>query len=66
MLHHFPIYVWTEYWAELWTKITGASVASTKVTDLVFADNAVIFIESLEVLVMALETLHKEAKPLRL
>ncbi|KAG0710610.1 hypothetical protein GWK47_022433 [Chionoecetes opilio] len=33
-------------------------------TDLVFADVAVILAESLEVLVMALEALHKEAKPL--
>ena len=35
-------------------------------SDLVFADDAVIFAESLEVLVMALEALHKEAKPLGL
>ena len=31
---------------------------------LFFADDAVIFAESLEVLVMVLETLHEEAKPL--
>ena len=36
------------------------------ITDLVFADDAVIFAESLEVLVMALKALHKEAKPLGL
>ena len=44
----------------------GASVGNTKITDLVFADDAVIFAESLEVLVMALEVLHEEAKPLGL
>ncbi|KAG0727554.1 hypothetical protein GWK47_034452 [Chionoecetes opilio] len=44
----------------------GASVSNTKITDLVFADDAVIFAESLEVLVMALEALHEEAKPLQL
>ncbi|KAG0707868.1 hypothetical protein GWK47_024109 [Chionoecetes opilio] len=44
----------------------GASVGNTKFTDLVFADDAVIFAEYLEVLVMALEALHEEAKPLGL
>ncbi|KAG0726185.1 LINE-1 retrotransposable element ORF2 protein [Chionoecetes opilio] len=44
----------------------GASVGNTKIADLVFADDAVIFAESLEVLVMALEALHEEAKPLGL
>ena len=38
----------------------GASVDNTKITDFVFADNAVIFAESLEVLVMALEALHED------
>ncbi|KAG0719483.1 hypothetical protein GWK47_005362 [Chionoecetes opilio] len=44
----------------------GASLGNSKITDLVFADVAVIFAESLEVLVMALEALHEEAKPLGL
>ncbi|KAG0716011.1 Nucleolar complex protein 2 [Chionoecetes opilio] len=44
----------------------GASLGNTKITDLVFADVAVIFAELLEVLVMALEELHEEAKPLGL
>ena len=44
----------------------GASVGSTKITDHDFADDAVISAESLEVLVMALEALHEEAKPLGL
>ncbi|KAG0715753.1 Ubiquitin-protein ligase E3B [Chionoecetes opilio] len=43
-----------------------ASLGNTKITDLVFAGDAVIFAESLEVLVMALEALHEEAKPLGL
>ncbi|KAG0727692.1 Replication stress response regulator SDE2 [Chionoecetes opilio] len=38
----------------------GASLGNTKITDLVFADDAVLFAESLEVLVMALEALHEE------
>ena len=42
----------------------GASVGNTKITDLVFADDAVIFAQSLEVLVMVLEALHEEAKSL--
>ena len=41
----------------------GASVSNTNITDFVFADNAVIFTESLEVLMMALEALHDMAKP---
>ena len=43
----------------------GASFSNTKITDVVFVDDAVIFAESLEVLVMA-RTLHEEAKPLGL
>ncbi|KAG0714118.1 hypothetical protein GWK47_014747 [Chionoecetes opilio] len=43
----------------------GESLGNTKITDLVFADDAVIFAESLEILVMALEALHEEAQPLR-
>ena len=33
----------------------GASVSNTEITDLVFADDAAIFAESFEVLVMGLE-----------
>ena len=43
-----------------------APVGNTKIVDLVFADDAAIFAESLEVLVMALEALHEEVKPLGL
>lgn len=42
----------------------GASIGNTGVTDFVFADDAVILAESLKVLVMALEALHEETKPL--
>ena len=42
----------------------GASVGNTKITDFVFAYDAVIFVELLEVLVMALKALHEDAKPL--
>ena len=44
----------------------GASVGNTKITDLVFADDAVIFAETLEILKLALGALHEEAKPLGL
>ena len=44
----------------------GASVGNTEITDLVFADNAVIFAESLEDSVLAVEALHEEAKSLGL
>ena len=43
-----------------------ASVGNTEITGLVFADDAAIFAESLEVLVMALEALHEEVKPVGL
>ncbi|KAG0724373.1 putative uncharacterized transposon-derived protein F52C9.6 [Chionoecetes opilio] len=43
-----------------------ASLGNTKFTDLVFADDAIIFAESVEVLAVALEALHEEAKPLGL
>ena len=42
----------------------GAFVGNTEFTYLVLYDNAVIFAESLEVLVMALDTLHEEVNPL--
>ena len=44
----------------------GASVGNIKITDLVFADDAAISTESVEVLVMALEALHEEVKALGL
>ena len=44
----------------------GASVTNNKITYLVSADNATIFADSMEVLVMALEALHEEVKPLGL
>ena len=39
---------------------------NTEITDIVFADDAAIFAESLGVLLMALETLHEEVKCLGL
>ncbi|XP_045135735.1 cytochrome c oxidase assembly protein COX18, mitochondrial-like isoform X2 [Portunus trituberculatus] len=44
----------------------GASASNTEITNYVFVDDAVIFAESLEVLVMALEALHEEVMPLEL
>ena len=44
----------------------GASVSKSEITDLIVVDDAVIFVESLEVLIMALEALHGEAKSLGL
>ena len=49
----------------LWS-ICRCQDINTKTTDLVFANDAIIFAESLEVLMMALEVLHEEAKPLGL
>ena len=43
-----------------------ASVGNTEITDLIFADAAAIFPGYLEVLVLALEALHEEVKPLGL
>ena len=65
-LFHHLTHVWAGYWAELWIKVIGASVGNTKITDLVFVDNAVSFAESLKVLIRALEALHKDVKPLEL
>ena len=44
----------------------GTSIGNFKLTDLDFADDAVIFAETLEVLELALEALHEETKPLGL
>ena len=44
----------------------GVSFGEARVTDLDFADDAVIFAETLDVLTMALETLSEEAEPLGL
>ena len=45
----------------------GASFGNTIITDFsLFVDDALIFTESLEIMVMALEALYKEAKPLGL
>ena len=43
-----------------------AYVGNTEIIGLVFADDVAIFAESLYVLVMALEALHDEVKPLGL
>ena len=42
----------------------GASAGNIEITDLVFADDAAIFAESLEVQIIALEALHEEVNPL--
>jgi exonuclease III len=44
----------------------GISLAGSKITDLDFADDAVIFAETLEILQAALQTLSEEAEPLGL
>ena len=46
--------------------LCGVSIGNFRVTDLDFADDAVILAESLEVLLSALEELHENAKPLGL
>ena len=44
----------------------GASIEEARITDLDFANDAVIFAETLDVLTHALETLSEEAEPLGL
>ncbi|XP_076054469.1 uncharacterized protein LOC143033154 [Oratosquilla oratoria] len=44
----------------------GVSIGNTKVTDLVFPNDATLLVESLEVLIVALESLHREARTLGL
>ncbi|XP_076049304.1 uncharacterized protein LOC143029977 [Oratosquilla oratoria] len=41
----------------------GASISNTKVTDLLFPDDAVLLAETLEVLVAGLESLRRESRP---
>ena len=48
------------------TKSLWSNTGNTEITDLVFGDDAVIFAKSMEILVMALEALHEEVKPLGL
>lgn len=43
-----------------------ASISNSRATDLDFADDTVIRAEPLEVLVLVLEVLHEEVKPLGL
>lgn len=50
----------------LMTSDCGGSIDISKVTDLAFANDAVILPESLEALVLAFKALHKEALPLGL
>ena len=44
----------------------GASFGNDKITDLEFADDAVIFVETLDILLGALEVLNEGLEPLRL
>lgn len=55
------------YYAEVSTKaLFEARVDNTSVSDLISADDALMFVESLEVQVKALEALYVRAKPLGL
>lgn len=62
--HHSSTLTWTGYWDASWTSHCRASAGSVKVADFYTADDAAIFAESLEVMVMPLEALHEEAKSL--
>ena len=44
----------------------GASFGNVKISDLDFADDAVIFVENLDILLRALEVLNEELEPLGL
>lgn len=58
MSEHFTLLVWAADCSHC-----GVFIENTKITDIEFADDAVIFAESLEVLVLTLEALHRDAKP---
>ena len=60
MLHHFSTVAWIGYYAELYKVIVEH--LSAILTDLVFADDTVIFAVSLVVFEVTLEILHKEVK----
>ena len=55
-----------QYMHGLDTSQSRSRIGNTEITDRVFADDAVILTESLEVLVMALVALHEEIKTLEL
>lgn len=61
LLHHISTLSWTRYLAKLLIIVTVVLLLVTSRSH-VFADVAVLFMESLGVLVMALEMLHEEAK----
>ena len=44
----------------------GASFGNVKISDLDFADDEIIFAETLDILLRALEVLNEESEPLRL
>ena len=46
--------------------ICGASFGNVKISDLDFADNAVIFAETLDILLGAIKVLNEESEPLGL
>ena len=58
--------VWTGSWGGCLRSSCGASFGNVKISDPDFADDAVIFAETLDILLGALEVLNEESEPLRL
>ena len=64
---HFSALVWTDFWVGCQgDQACGASFGNVKISDLDFADYVVIFVETLDILLGALEVMNEELEPLGL
>ena len=64
---HFSALVWTGFWGGCQRdRSCSASFWNVKISDLDFADDAVIFAEMLHILMVALKALNEESEPLGL
>ena len=63
---HFSALVGTGFWEDVCEIKLRCIVWDVKISDLDFADDAVIFAETLDILLEALEVLNEESEPLGL
>ena len=63
---HFSVLEWTGFWGGCQRSSCGASFGNAKISDLDFADDAVNFAETLDILLGALEVLNEALEPLGL